>query len=223
MVAAKPLLAAAFFGVLGVSLLGAGTATADNPTVKIRSADQASAVAQLLKQSDFGVGWHGGSTKPSKLTSPSCPGFNPKESDLVVTGHAEAKFSYQQSGVLFDQDVQVLAHGSDVQKDFARTIRPELAGCLAYQLDHAANVSHAVVKKIAFQPVGTVSAAYRATILVTGPSGTGRFLSDYVFFGEGRFEVSFNVIAPAGAGAQLLRFESAMAGILLKRMGAIPA
>ena len=218
MVAAKSLVAATLF-----ALVFPVSALADSPTVRIKKADQATAVSALLHQSDFGAGWRGGPTTPSKLTAPSCPGFNPKESDLVVNGHAEAKFALQQSGVEFDQDVQVLVNAAAVQKDFVRTVKPQLAGCLAYQLRKASNVTRATVTKIQFPAVGTVSAAYRATIVVHGPKGPGKFLSDYVFFGEGRLEYAFNVVAPVGAGDQLVRFESAMAQIVLRRMGAPPA
>jgi hypothetical protein len=206
-----------------LALASVAPALADSPTVKIRKADQATAVAALLHQSDFGAGWRGGPTTPSKLTAPSCPGFNPKESDLVVNGHAEARFTFRQSGVQFDQDVQVLVNAAAVQKDFARTVKPQLAGCLAYQIRKASNVTQATVTRIKFPPVGTVSAAYRATVVVHGSKGPGRFLSDYVFFGEGRLEYAFNVVAPVGAGDQLVRFESAMAEILLRRLGAAPA
>ncbi len=79
-----------FAGVL-LALVCAAAALADNPTVRINAADQAKADASLLRLKDFGVGWAGGPKTPSKLTAPSCPGFNPKESDLVVSGHAEAR------------------------------------------------------------------------------------------------------------------------------------
>lgn len=218
MVAAKSLLAAAL-----VALASAAAALADSPIVKIKSADQTTAVSALLRQADFGAGWTGGQTKATKLSSPSCPGFNPKESDLVVTGHAEAKFAFQQAGVQLNQDVQVLLSPASVQKDFARTVKPQLAGCLAYQLRQAGNVVAVTVARIEFPPLGAVSAAYRATIVVRGTNGSDKFLSDYVFFGAGRLEYSFNVIAPVGSGDQLVRFESALAEILLRRAAAGPA
>src|SRR5438876_12443951 len=87
--AARTLLAAAL-----VALVCTAAAFADNPTVRIVKADQAKAEASLLRLHDFGVGWAGGSRTPSKLTAPKCPGFDPKESDLTVTGHAEARFTY---------------------------------------------------------------------------------------------------------------------------------
>jgi hypothetical protein len=48
-------------------------------------------------------------------------------------------------------------------------------------------------------------------------------LSDYVFFGEGRVEYEFTVIAPVGARDQLAQFELGLAQILLRRAGATPA
>jgi len=219
-VAAKSLVAATLF-----ALVFPVSALADSPTVRIKKADQATAVAALLHQSDFGAGWRGGPTTPSKLTAPSCPGFNPKESDLVVNGHAEAKFALQQSGVEFDQDVQVLVNAAAVQKDFARAIRPQLAACIAYTIKKAKNVIDAQVVKFPFPPAGTVRAAYRAKIVIRGSNGQGRFLKeiDFVFFGEGRLEFEFTVSAPVGASDQLVRFESGMAEILLKRTGAAAA
>jgi hypothetical protein len=217
-VASKPLLATAL-----IALVWTAAALADNPTVRISSTDQAKAVAALLDKADFPVGWRGGTTKPSSISSPSCPGFDPKESDLVVTGHADAKFTFPQGGVELDQDVQVLESIAAVQTDFARTISPKLGQCLAYQLDKSANVVHATVKSLAFPATGTVSAAYRAVVDVRGSGRRVRLLSDFIFFGEGRIEYSFNVVAPVGAEDQLVQFESNLAGILLKRAGAGPA
>ncbi len=214
MVAAKPFLATAL-----LALVLTGLALADEPTVKIAPADQARAVAALLRPADFGAGWRGGKTSPTPITSPNCPGFSPKESDLVVSGHADAKYTFQQGGVELDQDVQVLTRADSVQKDFARTISPGLGRCLAYELRESANVVGVTVKRIPFPPTGTVSAAYRAVVTVRNGKSRGTLLSDFVFFGEGRVEYSFNVIAPTGAGDQLVRFEAALSQILLKRAG----
>jgi hypothetical protein len=211
-VAAKSLVAAAL-----LALAVATAALADAPTVKIKPADQDRASAALLKLNDFGAGWAGGATKASKLTAPKCPGFDPKESDLVVTGHAEARFVYRRGGVSFGQDVQVLRNEEDVRTDFARTIRPRLASCIAYQLRKSPNVTAVSVEKIPFPKVGTVSAAYRATLLVKDGKRTLKLYDDYVFFGTGRYEHALNVIAPFVVGDQLVSFESAMARILVKR------
>jgi hypothetical protein len=214
MAGAKPLLMGAV-----LALACASAALADNPTVRISKADQAKAEQALLRLHDFGVGWKGGATSPSKLTAPNCPGFNPKESDLVVTGHAEARFSYSRGGVIFDQDTQVLETAQAVATDFARTIQPKLSDCLARQLKASGKgtVVSVDVKPLDFPHVGSVSAAYRASIVVRSHGRLGKIVSDFVFFGQGRFEFSLNVVAPAFEGGQLIPFEQAMVEKLVSR------
>lgn len=213
MVAAKPLLAAALIGLVSTST--ALAAIVDAPTVRITPADQAKARSLLLRQSDFGVGWLGGPIQTSPLSPPDCPGFDPKESDLVVTGHADAR--YRTAGFELDQDVQVMKDAAAVRTDFARSISPQLAKCLAYQLGQLKNVVGVSVARTPFPPTGAVSAVYRAEIQVQTPKGRGRLLSDYVFFGEGRVEYEFTVIAPIGARNLLAQFEHGLAQILLRR------
>ena len=213
MVAAKPLVAAALIGLVFTST--AGAAVVDAPAVRITAADQAKARAALLRRSDFGAGWLGGPIKTSPLSPPNCPGFDPKESDLVVTGHADAR--YTTPGFELDQDVQVMKNEADVQTDFARSVSPKLARCLAYQLAKLKNVLAVRVVRMPFPPTGSVSAVYRAVLDVQTPRGRGTLLSDYVFFGQGRVEYEFTLIAPLGARDQLTKFEQGLAQILLRR------
>ena len=213
MVAAKSLLAAALIGLVSTST--ALAAIVDAPTVRITPADQAKARAALLRTTDFGAGWGGGPIKTSQLSPPNCPGFDPKESDLVVTGHADAR--YRTTGIELDQDVQVMKDAAAVQTDFARSISPKLAKCLAYQLGKLKNVVGVRVERLPFPPTGDVSAAYRAEIDLQTPKGRGTLLSDYVFFGKGRVEYEFTVIAPVGARDQLAQFENELAQGLLRR------
>ena len=152
MVAAKPLLAAALIGLVFTST--AGAAVVDAPTVRITPADQARARAALLRRSDFGAGWLGGPIKTSPLSPPNCPGFDPKESDLVVTGHADAR--YTTPGFELDQDVQVMKNAADVQTDFARSVSPKLARCLAYQLAKLKNVLAVRVVQMPFPPTMSI-------------------------------------------------------------------
>ena len=217
MVAAKLLAAAALTG-----LTFTASALADAPTVRITSADQARAVALLLRLTDFGAGWQGGQVRATPLTPPNCPGFDPQESDLVVTGHADARYTFPHAGVELDQDVQVLKSAAMVQTDFARSISPQLATCIGEQLGQMHNVDDATVARLPFPPTGTASAVYRATITLKNGGPAGPLLSDYVFLGEGRVEYEFTVIAPSAAAAQLTRFELGLAQMLLRRAAAPP-
>jgi hypothetical protein len=213
-VAAKSLLAAAL-----VALAPAALAAAAGPRIKISNADQAWAVAALLQRADFGAGWQGGPTRPDSLASPSCPGFDPKQSDLVVTGHADARFSFVPGDVVLEQDVEVLASAAQVREDFARTIVPELVPCLAHQIEHSPNVASAQVQRVPFPTTGSASAAYRATVVFRGVHDPASLLSDFIFFAEGRVEYSFNVIAPLESRSQLFRFEQAIAQMILQHAG----
>jgi hypothetical protein len=217
-VGAKSLLA----GVV-LALAFAAAAAADDPTVRITRADQLKAEAALLKLKDFGVGWTGGKRTPSKLTAPKCPGFDPKESDLTVTGHAEARFTYARGSVVFDQDNQVLESEKAVKTDFARVIQPKLKDCLAYELKQSGKgqIISVVVRELPFPRLGTESAAYRGTMVLR--AGGGRkvtFVSDFIFIGQGRYEYSLNVVAPAVLGGEVSSFEQSIAQKLIRKAGA---
>jgi hypothetical protein len=202
-----------------LALLSAAAARADAPTVRIAAADQVRAEAALLRLSDIGAGWQGGRVPTSKLTAPNCPGFDPKESDLVVTGHADARFSNPRASATLAQDVQVLRSERAVRTDFARTITSGLGRCLAYQLKKEPGVASVSVARIAFPKLGTIAAAYRATLLLKTVHGTVKFYGDYVFIGTGRYEFALRVLAPSPVVDQLVNFETAMARILIKRLG----
>jgi hypothetical protein len=212
--------AKSFLTIALLSLVVCAAALASNPTVRITAADQARAAAGLLRLSDLGPGWQGGTVKPQPLATTACPGFDPNEAGLVVSGHADAHFNSTQGDVVLDQDVQVLASPAAVRTDFARTVTPKLPPCLAYQLDHSRDVVGASVQRIAFPRTGSISAAYRARVVVRSAGTRGTIISDFVFFAAGRVEYTFNVIAPLSAGNQLGPFELALASIVLRRAGA---
>lgn len=216
MVAIKSFVAPSFLTTL--ALLFVPAAIADSYTVKVDPSDQHGAAATLLSPRDFGLGWRGGSTRPSKPTGISCPDFDPKASDLVVTGYASAAFDNVQAGVHVSQDLLVLSTPDAVVKDFTRTIQPPLAACLEYQLKRSPQVTAASVEPLAFPKVGTSTAAYRATMTVKlKGGGTTKYFRDFVFFGNGRLELSLTVDAPARYRQQLVAFEADMARILIRR------
>ena len=203
--------------VLALAL--AAAAAADNPTVRIAEEDQARAEAALARLSDFGAGWSGGARTPEPLTGPACPGFDPKESDLVVTGHAQARFAYARGGVVVEQDTQVLESELAVKTDFTRTVQPALARCLAHEIRASANgsVRSVAVRSLPFPRVGALSAAYRAVVVVRSGRRVARIVSDFVFVGQGRLEFSLNVVAPAVEQNELVPFEQAIVEKLVSR------
>jgi hypothetical protein len=215
-VAIKSFVAPAFLTAL-LTLLFAPAVLADVYTVKLDPSDQRWAASTLLSAHDFGFGWRGGTTDPEKPTGVSCPGFDPKASDLVVTAYANASFDNANVGVHVTQDLLVLSTSTAVQKDFARTIQPPLAECLAYQLERSPHVAAVNVEPLPFPKVGTITHAYRATLALRLKGGTARFFRDFVFFGNGRLELSLTVDAPVRLRGQLVPFEAEMARTLVKR------
>ncbi len=204
-----------------LALLLVPAAMADSPTLRIDAGDQTWAMQTLLKSGDFGLGWRGGMTRSTKPAGPSCPGFDPKASDLVVTGHANARFQNPRAGVQVSLETQVLESVDAVRTDFARTIQPALPGCLAYQLERDPSITAVTVEPLDFPKLGSVTAAYRATITVRVKGRTAKVLSDFVFFGNGRLEYSLRVDASARYSPQLVPFEADMVRMLLRR-GARP-
>jgi hypothetical protein len=217
-VAIKSFVAPAFISAL-LALLFTPVVLADVYTVKLDPGDQRWAASTLLTPHDFGFGWRGGPTTPEKPTGVSCPGFDPKASDLVVTGYSSASTDNVNAGVHVTQDLLVLSTSAAVQKDFARTIQPPLAACLEYQLERAPQVTAVKVEPLDFPRVGSVTHAYRATVTVKLKGATTKFYRDFVFFGNGRTELSLTVDAPVHLEQQLVPFETEMARILARRAG----
>ena len=69
-----------------------------DPKKQITAADQAKARSMLLKRTDFAAGWKKVAADTG-LRRDTCPGFNPDESDLTLTGEAEADFEHTQGPV----------------------------------------------------------------------------------------------------------------------------
>ena len=201
------------------ALIWTAAAFADAPTVRITQADQTKASEALLHLKDLGVGWTGGATKPDPLTALKCPGFDPKESDLVVTGHAAAHFAWPKGGVTLDQDTQVLKSTADVATDFKRSIGPKLMNCLAYELKRGGKgrVTNVKVAPLTLAHVGSVSAAYRAEISLNINGHTGKVIRDFVFFGIGRLEYSLVLDALPFQAPQLAPFEQDVSTLLARR------
>ena len=73
------------------------------------------------------------------------------------------------------------------------------------------------VEPLAFPKVGADTAAYRATITAKFKTGTTKLIRDFVFFSNGRLELSLTVDAPTPLRARLVGFEAEMARMLVRR------
>ena len=194
------LIAAASVIAVAASIL-AVAALADKEKIQLTAADQAFARATVLKKADLGtVGtWTGGAVKPDLSSTTPCSTFHPKQSDLVLTGAAETK--YQQPGIEFDNEAQVLQTPEMVKLDWQRTVlAPQLLPCLRVGLAKTIPSTTATivsVRRIAFPRITAQTAAIRAVVDVK--AGTSpvpvRLFVDVVLVGHGRTEISLTATA----------------------------
>ena len=199
-----------------------------DPKRKITPADERKASAIVLKRADLAAGW-------KKTTSPStddddltCPYYNPKGSDLTLTGDAESEF--EQAGgfpsVYSYADLYVTPR--DAAAAWARTVKPAAARCFAEYFrkesakDPSTKVTVVKAGAIAFPKVAPRTAAFRIALKLAvtqdGQTQTVPLTLHIVAVGRGRAEAGLMTFAPSpGVGAADLR---AFAGLLAARMKA---
>ena len=171
-------------------------AVADREQHKFNAADQAAAKSAVLVRSDLGAtGWTGGAKKPDLSPPKPCSNWNPKQSDLVLTGAAETDWKH--AGLEIDSEAQVLQTPAMVKLDWQRTVvDPHAISCLESQLRKslAATTTAKFVsfKRLSFPHVGTYSRAYLTTIDVTSNGTTIPVVIEDVLIGSKRTELSIS-------------------------------
>jgi hypothetical protein len=214
--------------VTAIACLLATTAVAlaDNRNrqkIRFNAADQAAARAAVLRRSDLGSGadWKGGAKKPDLTKTEPCPNYNPKQSDLVLTGIAETQFT---QGILaFDSEVQVLETPRMVRLDWRRSVlAPGVLPCLRSTTTKSLPAGATVVsiERLPFPHVARYTAAFRLITDVHAPSGTVRLFVDLVLFGGGRTESSLTATAPYSTRVPVKAAEVRLATILAARVRA---
>lgn len=217
---------AALAAALAVACTFAATAVgreADREHVKLTAAGQAAARAAVLRRADFaGSGWVGGRAKADLPgAGPSCGGYRPKQSDLVLTGIAKSEFSG--NGFQVTSEAQVLKTRRMVALDWQRTVlAPGMTACLRSSLAKSFGSRAKLVSfaQLAFPRLGPYARAYRAVVDVHATAGTVRLLSDLVLVGRSRTEVTLSLSGAAQAKAVLARADRAFARLSLKRIRA---
>ena len=89
---------------------------------QITAAGQAAANAAVMMRDDLNApaGWTGGPQKPDLSPPAPCPGFHPKQSDIVRTGVAQSIFR-DSSGISFDSEAQVVRSARMLRLDWKRS------------------------------------------------------------------------------------------------------
>jgi hypothetical protein len=207
----------------GVAASVAVASIADKEQIHLTNAGQAAARAAVLTKADLGTapGWTGGAKKPDLSSTPPCPGFRPKQSDLVVNGAAETVF--KQPAIQFDSEAQVLQTAHMVKLDWQRTvIAPQILPCLRIAVAKSAGTSAHVtsIRRTAFPRVATFTSAIRILLDVktSGSTTPVTVFVDVVLVGRGRTEITLTTTAPLLASTAVRAAEIRLARILAARV-----
>jgi hypothetical protein len=198
---------------------GAALAAGGKPQVKFTAADQAAARAAVIRRSDLGPGsgWTGGTKKPDLSPAPTCAGYHPKQSDLVLTGAAETDFRNGQ--LEFDSEAQVLRTAQMVRLDWQREVEaPGAAACLRTSLTKGLPSGEKVTSfaKISVPQVATYTAGFQIGLAIPTGGKTGKYVFEALLVGKGRTEITLISFTPAAAqtsvAAATLRLARVMVG-----------
>jgi hypothetical protein len=199
-------------------LLTCAAAWGDREKTKIVPADQALAKSALVRLADLGTptGWRGGPMKP---TPPfRCGSYVAKQSDLVLTGNAAARWMH--SGLEIDSESQVLRTERMVARDWARTVtHAGVTDCLRQKFASGLPKGQKLVAfgELGFPKVAKRTAAYRGLVDVGTGKGAVRVVVDVVVLGAGRVEMTLITTAPYYARGQVANAEARLAQIMVAR------
>jgi hypothetical protein len=171
-------------------------AAAGDPKKQITPTDQKKAASIVLKRADLAAGWKRVSS-PAGGDDLTCPGFNPNESDLTLTGESEANFKYKGGMPYVGSFSNVYVSTKDALASWVRNIKPAVARCAAHAFSQTAPAGWkvAILKqgRIAFPQVAPRTAAFRVLTRVTntkaGKGVTFPLAIHVLALGQGRGDV----------------------------------
>jgi hypothetical protein len=189
--------------------------------IKLTKRDQAAARATVLRRTDLGSNWQGGPVKPDLSSTPNCPNFHPKVSDLVVTGAAQTTF--QRRSLEFSSVAEVLKTRRMVRLDWRRSVVPRAAvlclrRTLAQGLPAGARIES--FARLPFPRVGTRSSGFRGVVRIDALARTTRLVTDIVITYRSRTEITLNAAGPASAAHPISAAEARLARLLVSRVRA---
>ena len=177
------------------------------PRKRIVPADQKRAAAVVLKRTDLAGGWKRVNTSDSGDDDTKCPGFDPDESDLTLTGEAESEFESTDGGRYITSFSELYATRKDALASWSRSAKPALARCIAYFFRQGVEKEGGTVKvvsqgRIAFPRVAPRMIALRVAMRVSftqnGQTTTTPFTIHLVGVGRGRGDVGLMAMGPGG-------------------------
>ena len=201
-------------------LVAIQAASADKLPVQYNAADQAAARAVVLKRGDLGTatGWKAVTAKPD-FSSSTCGGYEPKRSDLTVTGASASEWRNGSALVSFQTETWVMKTAAMVRVDWQRVVgHPTFLRCSAEKdLATQQNAKLVSYKRIAFPRLAPLSRRVRLVVDYAVEGQTLRMLFDLVLLGKGRTEISLLTVGPYAARSDIDAAEVRLARLLLRR------
>lgn len=179
--------------VLAVPALALAANT--DPQKQINPGDQRKAGSIVLKRADFATGWKKVPNTPDSGEDPSCAGYNPDQSDLILTGEVEARFEGASGFPSVASISNIYKTRRDALAAWTRSEKPGLAPCLAQLLKReiekgGGKVAIAKQGRIAFPKLAPRTSAYRVVLNVTvtqeGKATTVPLTIHVIALGNGR-------------------------------------
>jgi hypothetical protein len=205
--------------VIASALTLSQVAAAAQMPVKFNAADQAVARAVVLKRADVGsvAGWKGGISK-NDFSQSACGGYEPKRSDLLVTGATASEWRHP-SGVSFMSEVWVLKTSAMVSLDWQRTVgHTGYMACVAKQAFPTKPGTRMIsYKQTAFPKFGTFSTRHRLLVEYSDRETTVKMMFDLVLIAKGRTEISLVAVGSYADRQALDAAEARMARALVNR------
>jgi hypothetical protein len=218
--------AAALAVVVALVVTPAALAGDGHVRTKLNAADQAAAAAAVMTRGDLNApaGWTGGPQKPNLSPPAPCPGFHPKQSDIVRTGIAQSIFS-DSTGISFDSEAQVVRTGKMLRLDWKRTVLdPKVPGCLRTRMlrrIRASKRTYVAFGRLLFPKVTPRTVAFRVVYDERPKSGSTakvRRFTDLVFIGAARTELFVGTTAPLSQESYVVPAEVRLARRLVARI-----
>ena len=187
------------FAVLALPALALAAAT--DPTKQINPVDQRKAASIVLKRTDLAAGWKKVANAPDSGDELNCPGYNPDESDLILTGESETNF--ESGAAKISSYSSIYKTRREALASWTRAVKPALAPCVARVIKQGIEATGgkvAIVRhgQIAFPKLAPRTAAYRVAFNVSytssGKTTTVPFTLHLIALGNGRGDASLLTI-----------------------------
>jgi hypothetical protein len=209
-----------------VSLVAVGGASADRQKVQLTAAGQALARIAAVSRADVGPGGWKGSIGKGDPTGEGlkCPGYEPKQSDLILIGSASSL--WRDTNVQVSSETEVLKTPAMVVLDWQRTFGPKRAflACIRSEVAKALGMAPQLVAmkgSLAFPKYAARVLGYRFNVVSKATNVP--FLVDFVVVARGRAATTITFIAPASIGSTVLQVERSYVKRIVERLTAAGA